>query len=56
MDYALNDRGFASRQGLGFSLFTTVSRTALGHTKPPIQWISGAFSLGVKRPGRETHH
>jgi hypothetical protein len=45
--------GFDSRRGLGIFLFTTVSRTALGPTQPPIQWVSGALSLGVKRPGRE---
>jgi hypothetical protein len=32
--------------------FTTASRPALGPTQHPIQWISGAFSLSVKRPGR----
>jgi hypothetical protein len=30
-----------------------VSRTALGPTRPPIQWVPGALSLGVKQPGRE---
>jgi hypothetical protein len=37
-------------------LFTTVSRTALGPTQPPIQWVTGALSLGVKLPGREAAH
>jgi hypothetical protein len=46
-------RGFESRQGLGIFLFTTASRPALGPTQPPIQWVPGALSLGVKRPGRE---
>jgi hypothetical protein len=23
---------------------------------PPIQWVSGALSLGVKRPGRKADH
>jgi hypothetical protein len=32
---------------------TTASRSALGPTQPPIQWVLGALSLGVKRPGRE---
>jgi hypothetical protein len=30
-----------------------VSRTALGPTQPPIHWVLGALSLGLKRPGRE---
>jgi hypothetical protein len=29
---------------------------ALGPTQPPIQWVLGALSLGVKRPGREADH
>jgi len=32
------------------------SRTALGPTQTPNQWIAGALSLGVKRPGREADH
>jgi hypothetical protein len=32
------------------------SRTALGPTQPPIQWVPGVLSLGVKRPGREADH
>jgi hypothetical protein len=42
--------------GTGIFLFTTPSRTALGHTQPPIQWVPGDLSLGVKRRGREAHH
>jgi hypothetical protein len=49
--------GFVFRGGgLGISLFTTASITALGPTQPPVQWIPGALSLGVKRPGREAYH
>jgi hypothetical protein len=48
--------GFDSRRGLGIFLFTNASRTALGHTQPPIQWIPGALSLGVKRLEREVDH
>jgi hypothetical protein len=51
----LEDRGFESRQGLGI-LFTIASSPALGPTQPPIQWVPGALSLGVKRPGREADH
>jgi hypothetical protein len=36
--------------------FTTASRTALEPTQPPIQWIPGALSLGLKRPRREADH
>jgi hypothetical protein len=28
----------------------------LGPTQPPIQWVPGVLSLGVKRPGREADH
>jgi hypothetical protein len=33
-----------------------VSRTALGPTQPPIRWVLGALSLGVKRKWREANH
>jgi len=33
-----------------------VSRTALGPTQPLIQWVTGALSWGVKRPGREAEY
>jgi hypothetical protein len=42
--------------GVGIFLCTTASRTALGPTQPPIQWVPGILSLGVKRPGREADH
>jgi hypothetical protein len=48
--------GFDSRQVLGIFLFITASRTALGPTQPPIQWVPGALSLGVNWPGREADH
>jgi hypothetical protein len=38
------------------TILLTESRTALGPTQPPIQWVPGALSLGVKRPGREADH
>jgi hypothetical protein len=42
--------------GAGKFLFTTASRPALRPTQPPIQWVPGALSLGVKRPVREADH
>jgi hypothetical protein len=48
--------GFDYRRGLRIFLFTTASRTALGPTQPPIQWVLAALSMGVKRPGREDDH
>jgi hypothetical protein len=48
--------GFDFRRGLGIFLFTTAFRMGLGPTQPPIQWIPGALSLEVKRPGREADH
>jgi hypothetical protein len=34
----------------------TASRLTPGTTQPPIQWVPGAFSPGVKRQGREADH
>jgi hypothetical protein len=48
--------GFDTRRGLGIFLFTTASRTALGSTQPPLQWVQDALSLGAKRPEHETEH
>jgi hypothetical protein len=56
LGYGLDDRGFESRQTLGIFLFTTASILALGFTQPPILWLPGALSLGVKRPVRESDH
>jgi hypothetical protein len=41
---------FDSRQGQIF-FSATASRRALGPTQPPIQWVLGAVSLGVKIAG-----
>jgi hypothetical protein len=58
LGYGLDDRcsTLDFRRGLGIFLFTTASRTALGPTQPPIQWVLGSLSLGVKLPGREAYH
>jgi hypothetical protein len=52
LGYRLDDRGTRVR----IFLFTTASRTALGPTQLPIQWVPGALSMGVKRQGREADH
>jgi hypothetical protein len=38
------------------SLFSTVSRPDLGPTQPPIQWVPGILSTGVKLQGSEADH
>jgi hypothetical protein len=48
--------GFESRQGLGICHSTTASRPVLRPIQPPNQWVSGALTLGVNRPGREANH
>jgi hypothetical protein len=56
--YWLDDRGFgvpSSGRDKNF-LFSTSSRPALESTQPPIQWVPGALSPGVKRPGHEADH
>jgi hypothetical protein len=45
--------GGRSLAGAGGFLFTAVSRSVLGPTQRPIQWVPGTLSLGVKRPGHE---
>jgi hypothetical protein len=48
--------GFDSRRGLGIFLYTTASRTVLVPAQPPMEWVLGALSLGLKRPGREADY
>jgi len=38
------------------SIVTTASKPGLGPIHPPIQWVPGALSLGVKRSGREADY
>jgi hypothetical protein len=45
---------FPARTG-NFSLHHRVQNGS-GPTQPPIQWVPGALSLGVKQPGREVDH
>jgi len=51
MGWTIGVQGFDCRRGLRIFLFTTASSTALGPTLPPIQWVPGVLSLGVKRRG-----
>jgi hypothetical protein len=54
LGYGLDDWGSRVRFLAGAGNFlTTASRTTLGLTQPPIQWVSGTLSVGVKRSGRE---
>jgi hypothetical protein len=41
---------------MGFFHMATASRPALGSTQLLIQWVPGALTTGVKRPGCEAHH
>jgi hypothetical protein len=42
--------------GIALPLPFTATTPALGPTQPPIQWVPGALSPGVKRQGREADH
>jgi hypothetical protein len=48
-DYGLDDRGSIPDRGQGIFLLAPASRLALGPTQPPIQWVLGVLSPGVKR-------
>jgi hypothetical protein len=58
VDIVLDDQGCRVQflAGAGNFSLTTASRMALGATQPLIQWVPGALSLEVKRPGREADH
>jgi hypothetical protein len=47
---------FDSQHGKQIFLYSKASRTALGLTQPPSQWVPGAISPRLKRPGREADH
>jgi hypothetical protein len=57
-DYGLDGRGSRVRFPAGVGNFSLHHRVqnGLGPTQPSIQWVQGAFSLGVKRPGHEADH
>jgi hypothetical protein len=41
---------------MGILLFATASRQALRPVQPPVQRVPGAFTMGIKRPGRKAGH
>jgi hypothetical protein len=43
----------SSRPDSARTFFSTSSRPISGPTQPPIQWVRGALSLGIKWPGNE---
>jgi hypothetical protein len=47
---------FDSQQMQEIFLLSTEFRPTVGSTESPTHWLSGAFSLGAKWAGRETHH
>jgi hypothetical protein len=54
LGYELDDRGsrvLFPGGGAGNFFFTTASKTALGPTQPPIQWVPGSVFLGGKATG-----
>jgi hypothetical protein len=46
----------SSPDGVKNFLFFTSSKPVTGPTQPPIQWVPGALSPEVTRPGREAGH
>jgi hypothetical protein len=55
--YSDGPRTSSSPDSVKNFLFSTSSRPAVGwSTQPPIQWVPGSLSPGLKRPGREADH
>jgi hypothetical protein len=41
---------------MGLNLFSTASRPDLGSAQPPIHWVQGTLTVGLKRSGSEADH
>jgi hypothetical protein len=57
--YGLDDRGVGVRVPVGSRIFSSPScpdRLWGPLNQPPIQWVPGTLSPGVKRPGFEADH
>jgi hypothetical protein len=50
--YGLDNLGVGVRVPVGSRIFSSPHRP----DRPPIQWVPGALSPGVKRQGREADH
>jgi hypothetical protein len=58
-DYGLDDRAIGVRSPAGAKDFSSslCVQTGSGATQPPVQWVPGVFSPGVKaRPERDIDH
>jgi hypothetical protein len=53
-DYRLEDRDSILARDKGFFPLASVSRPALRPTQPPVQWVPGVLSPGLKRGRRVT--
>jgi hypothetical protein len=49
-DYGVDDRAIGVQSLAGVKIFplSSVSRPDLGLTQPPVQWVPGVLSLGIK--------
>jgi hypothetical protein len=58
-DYRLDDRGIGVRSPAGAKDFSSslCVQTGSGAHQPPVQWVPGVLTPGVKaRPGRDADH
>jgi hypothetical protein len=55
-EYELDDKRIGVRAPGESRICSESSRRTLEPTQSPIQWVPGALSPGVQRPGREADH